>query len=85
MLPRMIDPRHILDLAQAYGAARDVPLVTVSHRCFGDSKKLAAIDAGADLTTRRYVAALQWFSDHWPAEVSWPAHVLRPEPAAVPA
>lgn len=76
----MISPEHIVRLATAYAEAEDKPLVTVSSRVFGDSKKLAAMAEGADITVRRYVHALQWFSDNWPSQAEWPVGIDRPKP-----
>ena len=28
-----------------------------------------------------YARALQWFSDHWPLGLPWPADIPRPEPS----
>lgn len=76
----MVQTEHILTLAFAYADALGIPLVTVSSRVFGDSKKLAAIEMGKDITVRRFGAAVQWFADHWPDNAEWPADVPRPEP-----
>jgi hypothetical protein len=73
---------QIRDLAAAYAAATGLEPSTVSWRVFGDTKKLAMIADGADLTTRRFEAAVSWFSAHWPAGAAWPATVRRPEVAA---
>lgn len=58
---------HLLRLADAYkqaaGVAEDI---TVSYRVFGDTKKLAALRAGGDITTRRFNAAIAWFGENWP-------------------
>lgn len=35
------------------------------------------IRAGADLRTRSFERALQWFSDHWPPGLAWPTDVAR--------
>lgn len=77
----MVTPENLLSLAKSYAEANGVPLVTVSFRAFGDSKKLAAIQAGADVTTRRYASALHWFSDNWPADTAWPTGIARPAPS----
>ncbi len=41
---------------------------TVSHRVFGDSKKLSALRDGADITLRRFNEAMRWFDQNWPAQ-----------------
>lgn len=43
---------------------------TVSYRVFGDTKKLAALRKGADLTTRRFNSAMKWFEQNWPTKTS---------------
>ena len=37
--------------------------------------------SGADITTRRATRIVQWFSDHWPTDLEWPADIPRPDPA----
>ena len=70
----------LLTVARAYAALADVSLSTVSSRAFDDGKKLAAIEAGADIQVRRLAKAMQWFSDNWP-DGPWPSGVSRPAPA----
>lgn len=66
------------EIARRYGDAEGLEPVTVSWRVFGDSKKLSALDAGADIQIRRLERAFQWFSNNWPAAVAWPDGVARP-------
>lgn len=68
---------QIIELSKAYGSALEVENSTVSWRVFGDSKKLDAIIAGADLQVTRYERALQWFSDNWPEDAAWPTEISR--------
>jgi len=66
-------------VAREFSSAKELSVGRVSTLVFGDGAKLAAVIAGrADLTTRRFEAALLWFSDNWPDDVSWPPDVLRP-------
>lgn len=74
---------HLLKLAHAYSDATKKPLVTVSWRAFGDSKKLAALESGLDIQVKRYESAMRWFADNWPVEAVWPEGV--PYPAPLPA
>lgn len=69
---------NIIALADEYGRAEGIELSTVSWRVFGDTKKIAALKDGADLQTRRYAKALEWFSANWPVGAVWPATVTRP-------
>lgn len=69
---------HLLSVADAYKAATGLEDVTVSHRLFGDSKKLKALRDGSDITLGRFNAALHWFAENWPQTAKWPADVQRP-------
>jgi len=74
----MITAKHILTLAKAYATSLNVPLSTASSRVFDDGKKLTAIEDGGDITLGRANAAVQSFSDHWPADAEWPPEMPRP-------
>lgn len=69
---------NIIALADEYGRAEGIESSTVSWRVFGDTKKLDALRKGADLQTRRYAKAVEWFSANWPASAVWPATLTRP-------
>lgn len=73
--------QRLLTVARAYMAHENLAPVTLSWRVFGDTKKLAALESGADIQTGRHAKAMQWFSDNWPAELPWPEGITRPEPA----
>ena len=36
---------------------------------------------GHTITLRRVARVLQWFSDHWPADLEWPSDIPRPMPS----
>jgi hypothetical protein len=74
----MITEADLIRVADAYAVAAGVEEKTVSHRVFGDSKKLTAIRAGKDITVRRLNDALAWFSTNWPQNAIWPKSVTRP-------
>tara|TARA_R110002049_G_scaffold23545_10_gene83668 strand:- start:52466 stop:52714 length:249 start_codon:yes stop_codon:yes gene_type:complete len=60
---------NLLAVADAYKRASGIEFDrTVSHRVFGDSKKLSALRTGSDITLRRYNDALLWFSENWPEQ-----------------
>ncbi|WP_244564372.1 hypothetical protein [Rhizobium sp. RU36D] len=71
-IPRMFKIADLLLISEAYGRACGVEEKTVSGRVFGDSKKLAALRGGADLTTARFNDAIRWFSLNWPENATWP-------------
>lgn len=72
----MID--SLLSTARAYAAAEGLDLSQVSWRVLGDTKKLPAIESGADIQVRRFEKAMNWFSENWPEGATWPAEVARP-------
>lgn len=74
----MLEIEHLLTLADSYVRATSLEDVTLSHRLFGDSKKLGALRNGADITVTRFNAALLWFSTNWPTGAEWPSDVFRP-------
>lgn len=68
----------LITIASAYLTASDARQEsTVSHRVFGDTKKLAALRAGADITLGRFNAAMTWFASNWPEAAEMP-DALRP-------
>lgn len=70
---------QISALVSAYRAADPIPLTTLSHRVFNESKRLPDFMLGkVSLTLTRADRAIQWFSDHWPDRAVWPAAVHRP-------
>lgn len=74
----MFEISQLTALAERYAEITGVEEKTVSSRVFADSKKLAALRSGADITTGRFNQALIWFSDNWPDAEPWPAFVARP-------
>lgn len=55
---------------EAIGLAQET---TLSHRVFGDTKTLAQLRAGSDITLGRYNRAMLWFATHWPDGIEAPA------------
>lgn len=78
----MIEIAHLLALADAFQKGSALSDTTLSFRMFKDSKKLAALRSGSDITTGRFNDAVQWFSDNWPEGAVWPSDVPRPKVAA---
>lgn len=73
---------QLLLVARIYREATDLKPVTLSWQLFGDSKKLERLERGFDIQVTRYERAMQWLSDHWPANATWPEDdVKRPAPA----
>lgn len=74
----MMQIAHLLELADEYQRIAGVGDTTLSFRVFGDSKKLAALRADADITTQRFNAAVTWFAANWPEGAKWPQVIQRP-------
>lgn len=67
--------------AKTFAEARGLSISRVSTLVFNDGKTIDAIlRRNADITTDRFERAMQWFSDNWPHDASWPAGVSRPLP-----
>ncbi|MEE7478452.1 hypothetical protein [Methylobacterium hispanicum] len=78
---------RFLSVAGIYRRLTGLKTTALSWRLFGDSKKLGALESGADIQVTRYEKALQWLSDNWPADADarWPAEVPRPPKTPAPA
>lgn len=63
----MMSTSTLVELADQFcvasGGMRET---TLSHRMFGDSKKLAALRGSADITVGRFISAMMWMAAHWP-------------------
>lgn len=58
---------YLLSLVDEFSrASGGVADKTLSYRLFGDSKKVAALRDGGDITLSRYNDALRWLADNWP-------------------
>lgn len=74
----MIEIETLLTLVDCYSAATGLPDSTVSYRLFDDTKKIANMRAGADITVGRFNHAVRWLSDNWPEGAVWPETIARP-------
>lgn len=68
----------LLDVADDFrrlaGVERET---TLSHRLFGDTKRLSALRRGGEITVGRFNLAMAWFADNWPAGQAFPAALDR--------
>jgi hypothetical protein len=78
---------RFLSVAGTFQRLTGLKTTALSWRLFGDSKKLGALESGADIQVTRYEKALQWLSDQWPcaADAEWPVDVPRPPKTPEPA
>jgi len=73
---------QFLLVARTYRQLSGLKTTALSWRLFGDSKKLGALENGADIQVTRYEKALHWLSNHWPEGAEWPDGVSRPAKTA---
>ena len=73
---------QIQTLTDQFSRATNRAETTVSRLSTGSGDTLSRLRRGHSITTARADRALQWFSDHWPAGLDWPADIPRPEPRA---
>ena len=69
---------HLLQLVDAYRAARQLSDARVSTLVFNDGSKVKTLREGRDIGVRTAMRAVQWFSDNWPEGAEWPEDVERP-------
>ena len=69
-----------ITLMQRYAAHRGIALSTLGRLMVGSSTVANRMQAGrVTISTVRRIE--QWLSDHWPADLAWPADIPRPKPA----
>lgn len=71
---------QLLTVSAAYARAIERSEARVSTRVFGAGNAISRLRDGADMGTERVHNGLQWFSDNWPVDTSWPSDVPRPAP-----
>ena len=66
--------------ARLYAEHLGIALSTLGRMAAGKGSFFAALAEGR-VTIRRAERVLQWFSDHWPVDLPWPAEIPRPRPS----
>ena len=77
-----MDCEVLIRLVHEYARAVGLTTRTVSTYAAGSGDFCDRLERGHDLTTRRAARVVQWFSDHWPADLPWPDDIPRPAPSA---
>lgn len=63
----MLTRDHLLEVADLYRSLTGIEEeTTLSHRVFGDTKKLRQLREGVGITLDRFNAAMIWFATRWP-------------------
>ena len=74
--------RSLVELALRYANWRRVSLWRVGHLAASRGSFFVDLrDGRRHCQTNTYSRVLQWFSDHWPAELGWPPDTPRPQPS----
>jgi hypothetical protein len=74
---------NLLRCAKSYAEAKGMELSTLARLSAGDWRFFSNLQADEKtFTARKYDHVIQWFSDHWPADKSWPEGISRPAPAS---
>ena len=74
---------HLMRIAALYSKSRNVTMATLGTYAAGDGKFFPRLSEGR-VTIRRAERVLQWFSDHWLADTTWPSDIPRPTPSSTP-
>jgi hypothetical protein len=70
---------QLILVSDRFGDARKIGRQRVSTLVLNRGATLDLIAEGrSDLTTGVFERAMQWLSDHWPADTDWPDEVPRP-------
>ena len=69
---------HLIDLYAVYAKHTGLSHWRVSFLVRGDGQFFHRLGEGKSCTLRTAAQVLQWFSDHWPADLEWPRDIPRP-------
>jgi hypothetical protein len=76
--------QHLMSCATAFAARRNMKLTTLGRKAANDSPFFTRLgESRTSFTARKYDEIIQWFSDHWPADLEWPQAVVRPKRASM--
>jgi hypothetical protein len=70
----------LIHVCHEYERISGLSRASIGRYVFGSARRLDEFDAGADVSTRTFCRAMQWFSDHWPVDKAWPQAIERPSP-----
>ena len=76
-----IREKIIQQLLKSYADATNRQVSTVGRLCSGDSRLIKRLECGGYCSGQTYTRVLQYFSDNWPIDLTWPADIPRPDPA----
>lgn len=72
--------QHLMSCATAFAGRQNMKLTTLGRKAANDSPFFTRLmESRTSFTARKYDEIIQWFSDHWPADLDWPDAVVRPK------
>ena len=72
---------QLVIVSDIFANARGIGRKRVSTIVLGQGSKLDAVANGsADVTTKTWEKAMQYYSNHWPQNAVWPVSIDRPLP-----
>ena len=69
---------QLAEMARAYGDHEGLSHWAVSYRVARKGDLFRRFELGRSCTIDTYVRIIQWFSNHWPADLPWPPDIPRP-------
>ncbi len=70
--------KNLIELCTTFAAHLQLSHWRVSFLVRGDGQFFRRLTEGKSCTIRTANQVVQWFSDHWPADLEWPRHIPRP-------
>ena len=75
-----MNTHELLRLSDIFAESRGIALASLGTYMLRDAHFFDRLKSGR-VTIRRAELALQWLSDHWPADRQWPEDIRRPDPS----
>lgn len=69
---------ELFSLAELLSSFTDLKLSTIGTYAANDGKTFARWARGGSCTLPTSERILQWFSDNWPDDLTWPTEIPRP-------
>lgn len=72
--------QDLVRCADLYAAARGISRSRLSTILFNGGRILDRVANGKGITVRLWQNGMRWLSRNWPADLTWPAGIARPDP-----
>tara|TARA_R110002124_G_scaffold122845_8_gene281494 strand:- start:117 stop:416 length:300 start_codon:yes stop_codon:yes gene_type:complete len=74
-----IDYQYLTQLADLLARFSGRSEATISQKIVGHARLFSRLNSGSGCNAHTYQNAMNWFSEHWPADLEWPADIPRPD------